>query len=485
MLSLEEYVQRDGLALADLVARGEVNREEIIASAEKANELVNDQLNAIVLPMFDHARARLLDEAARPLGGLSGAPIVMKDEYQSVAGIPTSQSSRLVQGWTRDYNTTIVERYNAAGIQIVGKANLPEFGASVTTEPVATGPSNNPWDLSRNTGGSSGGSAAAVAAGIVPMAYSTDGAGSIRIPASCCGVFGLKPTRARTPTGPDGYEYWNGLCLEHAITKSVRDSAALLDATDAFERGAPYPAPPKARPFLDETCADPGQLRIGVSSRSPLGNAVDADCIAAVEETAKLCESLGHNVEWAEPMFDARAMAEAMKTLLRVHLALGISDIASIMGRAAGPDNVESAHWQLAEQGKAISAPQFLAALETLGKVARQAAQFWSEYDLWLTPTLARLPLTHGTIFANDPDPEKYIRDYFEFVPFTPLANVTGNPAMSVPLFWNESDLPVGTHFTADFGREDVLFRLGGQLEQARPWTHRQPPHGVKAALRN
>ncbi|MEE4210271.1 MAG: amidase family protein [Parvularcula sp.] len=483
MLGIDDYLSRDGMALAELVANGDAQRAEIIDCAQQACEAVNDTLNAIVLPMFDHARDRLGEAGTIPSGPLSGAPIVMKDEYQSVAGVPTSQSARLARGWTRDYDTALVERYHAAGIQIVGKANLPEFGASVTTEPVATGPTNNPWDLSRNTGGSSGGSAASVAAGIVPIAYSTDGAGSIRIPSSCCGTFGLKPTRARTPTGPDGYEYWNGLCLEHAITRSVRDSAALLDATDAFERGAPYPAPPKTRPFLQEVGRDPGSLKIGISVVSPLGNAVDAVCRDAAEDTARLCESLGHRVEWKEPVFDAEAMTDAMKTLLRVHLALGIADLAELMGRQADAEAVESAHWQLAQQGEQISAPAFLAALETLGQVARKAAAFWAECDLWLTPTLARLPLPHGTIYANDPDPEKYIRDYFEFVPFTPLANVTGNPAMSVPLYWSDEGLPVGTHFTADFGAEDVLFRLAAQLENARPWAGKTPPHGVKAAL--
>lgn len=485
MLSLDEYVSRDAMGLAELVSKGDVQPQEIVLTAQKACDLVNDDLNAVVFPMFDHALDHLSTRSALPLAPLSGAPIVMKDEYQSVAGVPTSQSARLAQGWTRDYDTTIVQRYYDAGIQIVGKANLPEFGASVTTEPVATGPTNNPWDLSRNTGGSSGGSAAAVASGIVPLAYSTDGAGSIRIPSSCCGVFGLKPTRARTPTGPDGYEYWNGLCIEHAITRSVRDSAALLDATDAHERGAPYPAPSKKRPFLDEIGRNPGKLRIGVSSKSPLGNEVDSDCVAAVEDTAKLCEELGHSVEWAEPAFDAHAMTGAMKTLLKVHLSLGISDMAEIMQREASAGNIENAHWQLAQEGGRISAPEFLAALETLGQIARQAAAFWAQYDLWLTPTLARLPLPHGTIYPDDPDPQKYIRDYFEFVPFTPLANVTGNPAMSIPLYWNWANLPVGTHFTADFGAEEVLFRLAAQLEEARPWSERHPPHGVQATLQN
>jgi amidase len=230
MLPLTDYAVLDGIGVAKLIATHQVSTGEVINAAEQAYNLLNPQLNAVVTPLFEQARTA-------PKGGpssLSGAPIVLKDEYQSVAGVPTNQSARLVQGWTRPYDTELVARYRAAGLQIVGKANLPEFGASVTTEPVLTGPARNPWDPKRNTGGSSGGSAAAVAAGIVPIAYATDGAGSIRIPASCCGVFGLKPTRGRTPTGPDGYEYWNGLCIEHAITRSVRDSAALLDLTDAW-----------------------------------------------------------------------------------------------------------------------------------------------------------------------------------------------------------------------------------------------------------
>jgi amidase len=478
MLSLSDYGDQDGVGLAQLVDKGEISRVEVIDAAMRACEAVNPRLNAIVLPLFDMARRN----EAIGSGPLNGAPIVLKDEYQSVAGVATSQSARLAKGWTRDYDTEIVARYRRAGLQIVGKANLPEFGASVTTEPVLTGATNNPWDLARNTGGSSGGSAAAVAAGIVPLAYATDGAGSIRIPASCCGVFGLKPSRGRTPTGPDGYEYWNGLCIEHAITRSVRDSAALLDATDGMDLGAPYAAPAKSGPFLDEVGAPPGRLRIGITAAAPTGAPVHRDCVAALEDAAELCRSLGHIVEPATPTYDALSMEAAMKTLLAVHLALGVDDLGVMMGRTPGPDLVERSHWALHGRGRETSAPVFLDALETLGRAARAASRFWLTYDVWLTPTLARPPLPHGTISADDADVEAYLAGYFNFIPFTPLANVTGNPAMSVPLFWNAGGLPIGAHFTGRFGDEQTLFRLAGQLEEARPWAARRPPVSVWVA---
>lgn len=473
MLSLSDYASCDGMAIAAHIGRGDFTRPEVVDAARRAFDALNSRLNAIVLSLFDHDHG-----IGNGRSLLDGAPLVLKDEYQSIAGVPTSQSARLAQGWTRSYDTELVTRYRAAGLQIVGKANLPEFGASVTTEPVLTGPTRNPWDLSRNSGGSSGGSAAAVAAGMVPVAYATDGAGSIRIPASCCGAFGLKPTRGRTPTGPDGYEYWNGLCIEHAITRSVRDSAALLDLTDAPDMGAPYVAPAKPRPFVEELQREPGRLRIGLALDAPTGVRVDEECREAARDAARLCANLGHDVEEASPDFDAGAMVEAMGVLLRVHLALGIADLGEMMKRTPGLDVVERAHWRLAQDGGTVSGTAFLGALETLGRVARQAARYWTKYDIWLTPTLARAPLAHGTITADDEDADRYIRDYFDFVPFTPIANVTGNPAMTVPLFW-ASGLPIGAHFVARFGEEATLFRLAAQLERARPWAVRHPPVSV------
>ncbi|MCG8505151.1 MAG: amidase [Sphingomonadales bacterium] len=474
MAVFSEYQNYDGLGLAELVRRKEVSVDDIIDTVFHLIDALNPQLNAIVRPMRDEAErdasAGLADSA------FTGVPIVLKDEYLSYANVPNDHSSRLGSGITRPYDTYLVEAYRKAGILIVAKSNLPELGAAATTDATLYGPCSTPWDPSRNSGGSSGGSASAVAAGIVPIGYANDGAGSIRIPASCCGAFGLKPTRARVSTGPDGGEYWNGLVIEHAITRSVRDSAALLDATDGQRPGDYYCAPPKARPFLDEVGADPGRLRIGFSAATPFGTEVSPDCIAAMEETAKLCESLGHHVEEAAPDFDGPAVADGITKLLCIHLAYGIDELAEMTGRTPGPDNVEAATLELARRGREIPATEFLGVLELFTATARRVVPFWQEYDLLLTPTLGSPPVPHGYIYTNDPDADRYVRRKLEFVPYTPLANIVGSPAMTVPLFWNTQELPVGSHFIGRFGDEATLFRLAAQLEEAQPWSRRHPP---------
>lgn len=469
-----DYSSYDGLGLAELVRTREVSSSEVADAAFAAVERVNPALNAVVREMHDDARSSI--SRGLPEGPFTGVPMVVKDEYLSYAGVPTDMASRLGRGWTRRYDTELVRRYRLAGLVCVGKANLPEFGASVTTEPVATGATGNPWDVSRTAGGSSGGSAAAVAAGIVPIGYGNDGAGSIRIPASCCGVFGLKPTRGRVPTGPDDGEYWNGLVIQHAITRSVRDSAALLDATEAPDPGAPYWPPPRQRPFLSEVGHPPGRLRIACSAVSPSGGEVDAECVRAMEEAAKLCVELGHDVEEAAPQYDAFAMQDALTRLLSVHLAYGIDALAAETGREAGADIIERANYALAQQGREMPATAFLDALETFSAVSRRAAPFFETYDVALTPTLARPPVEHGYITADDPDWRRYVERFFAFIPFTALANVTGNPAMTVPLHSTAAGLPVGVNFMSGFGDEATLFRLAGQLEAARPWTARRPP---------
>lgn len=469
-----DYSNYDGLGLAELVNAGEVSSSEVADAVFAAIEHVNPSLNAIVRTMHDDVQRALSN--GLPKGPFTGVPMVAKDEYLSFAGTPCDMASRLGRGFTRDYDSELVRRYRSAGLVCVGKSNLPEFGASVTTEPVATGATGNPWDVSRTAGGSSGGSAAAVAAGIVPIGYGNDGAGSIRIPSSCCGVFGLKPTRGRVPTGPDDGEYWNGLVIQHAITRSVRDSAALLDATEAPDPGAPYWPPARQRPFLNEVGAPPGRLRIGFSAASPTGGQVDPECVKAMERTATLCVDLGHDVEEAAPRYDAAAMQDALARLLSVHLAYGIDSLAAAMGRDASTDIIERANYAIAQQGRELPAPAFLDALETFSIVSRQTAPFFETYDLALTPTLARPPVEHGYITADDPDWRRYLKRFFAFIPFTPLANVTGNPAMTVPLHSTAGGLPVGVNFLGRFGDEATLFRLASQLEMAQPWSTRRPP---------
>jgi amidase len=478
MGSFHEYADHDGLGLAELVRRGGGTADEVLEAAFETVRRVNPRLNAVVALMREQAE----ESVARglPEGPFVGVPVVLKDEYQSYAGFPTGCASRLCEGFTLPYDTEIVRRYKRAGLNIIGKANLPELGASVTTEPVLHGPARNPWDPGRTAGGSSGGSAAAVAAGMVPVAYGNDGAGSLRIPSSCCGTFGLKPTRARVPSGPDAGELWNGLVIEHAITRSVRDSAALLDATEGADPGAPYWAPPKERPFLEEVGADPGRLRIAFSDRTPSGVEVHPDCSEAMMAAARLCEELGHEVEEGAPEFDGVAMEAAITKLMSADLAAGIQEIENATGRKATPENVEHCNLLIAERGRELKAVELLGALQLFTDLSRKVvAPFFERYDVLLTPTLASPPVPHGTITPTLPDPDEYLERFFAFIPFTPIANVSGNPAMSVPLHWNSEGLPIGAHFVGRFGGEATLLRLAAQLEEARPWAHRRPPIGA------
>lgn len=477
MAAFREYSDCDGLALARLVKNGDVTAMEVLEAAWEAIDRLNPDLNAITASMRELAERDIA--AGLPDGTFRGVPIVLKDEYLFYDGFPCGYAARLGKNTRADYTSTLLRRYLKAGLVITAKANLPEFGASVTTEPVATGRTNNPWNLDRTAGGSSGGSCAAVAAGMVPVAYANDGAGSIRIPASCCGLFGLKPSRGRVPTGPVDGEYWNGLVVQHAVSRSVRDSAALLDASAGWEPGSLYSAPEKQCAYIDEVGTAPGRLRIGMTTEAPTGVPVDPECVAAVERAAGLCSELGHEVVKAVPDYDAPAMASGIADLLSIHLAYGIDGLAAHHGRTPSADIIEASHFALAERGRALGAQRMLAILELFGSTARRAASFFETFDIWLAPTLARPPVKHGDISANDPDPDRYIQRYFDFIPFTPLANVTGNPAMSVPLYRTAGGLPVGIHFMADFGQEAMLFRLAGQLETACPWRDAHPPHGI------
>jgi amidase len=367
----------------------------------------------------------------------------------------------------------IVKRFKAAGVIVVGKTNTPEYGLVPLTEPELFGPTNNPWDLTRTPGGSSGGSAAAVAACIVPLAHGGDGGGSIRIPASCCGLFGLKPSRGRNPTGPDLAEVWQGLACDHVLTRSVRDSAAMLDATAGPDVGAPYYAPPPSRPFLDEVGTDPGKLRIAFASKPFLPAVVHDDCVRGVEATAKLCQDLGHGVEEAAPQIDGEAFAGAFLTMTCVETGADIEEAEILLGRKATPSDFEPGTWGAAMWGKQIAAPEYSRAIRLLKRTARQIGRFFEEYDILLTPTLAMPPVVTGTLQLTEEEGADAI---LAFIPFTPVFNATGQPAMSVPLYWNDEGLPIGMHFASRYGDEATLFRLAGQLEQASPWFDRIPP---------
>jgi amidase len=401
---------------------------------------------------------------------------LLKDLIASYGGTLRTAGSALLRDYIDEKDSHLVVRLKDAGLVVMGKTNTPEFGALPTAEPLLFGPCRNPWNLTRTTGGSSGGSAAAVAAGLVPMAHANDGGGSIRIPASCCALFGLKPTRGRNPLGPEIAQGWGGLVVEHAVTRSVRDSAGLLDATSGPGLGDPYWAAPNPRPFSEEVQTDPGRLRIAFTTAAPTGVEVHPDCVEAVAEAAALCTHLGHDVQEASPELDGKLFSRSYFTVFIVGIASEIDFLASRTGRAPTSDQFEPMTWALYQKGKEHSGVSYVTALETLHRIARGVAGFFRQYDLLLTPTLAEPPVPLGTFDSPPEDPMAGMKRVARFMAFTQLCNVTGQPAMSVPLHWNADGLPVGVHFMARFGEESTLLRLAAQLEAERPWMVRRPP---------
>ncbi len=470
----DELAAMDATAQAALVRSREATALELVEAAIERIEQGNEALNAVITPMYDLAMTEA--ENAPADGPFAGVPFLLKDLVAAYAGVRLAGGTAFLDDFVPDRDTEIVRRYKRAGLVCLGKTNTPELGILPTTEPTRFGPTRNPWDLTRTAGGSSGGAAAAVAAGFVPVAHRNDGGGSIRIPASCCGLFGLKPTRARNPLGPYVGDVMNGLVAEHVLTRSVRDSAAVLDATCGPEPGDPYWAPPRERPFVDEVGADPGRLRIALTTGSHTGAPIHPDCLTAVEEAARLCEELGHEVVEAGPTIEGEMMAEAFLAVFGAGVAWQIDSIARLTGRTPSPDSFEPLTWALYEMARMTTASDYLLAVQWLQIVSRDVGRFFTNYDVWLTPTLAEPPVPLGTFDAQPDDPFAPIARAVAFVPFTPICNATGQPAMSVPLFWNADALPVGTHFVGRFGDEATLFRLAAQLEAARPWASRRPP---------
>jgi amidase len=371
---------------------------------------------------------------------------------------------------------TLVTRYKAAGLVALGKTNVPEFGLLPTTESVHYGAAHNPWNLDHSTGGSSGGSAAAVAAGIVPLAHANDGGGSIRIPASCCGLVGLKPTRGRNPLGPMLGDLLGGLICEHIVSRTVRDTAAMLDCTAGPEPGDPYAALAPARPFIEEVGAPTGRLRIGFAATNPHGVKMHPECVAAVERTAKLCEELGHVVEEASPSLDQNTILQSFLAVWCAGLAMQIEAVAMMTGREIREELFEGITWGLYQQGRQVTASQYLLAVAMLQMQGRQVGRFHETYDCWLTPTLGAPPLRLGTIDLTARDATAAMAPILDYVPVTPLQNATGQPAISLPLHWSADGLPIGVMFTGRMSEEATLLRLAAQLEQARPWKDRRPP---------
>jgi Asp-tRNAAsn/Glu-tRNAGln amidotransferase A subunit and related amidases len=470
----DEFAALDATAQAELVRRKEVKPIELVEAAIKRIERINPSINAVITPMFDEAR-----EAANgplPEGPFTGVPFLLKDLLAAYAGVRMSSGSQFLSDFTPAHDSELTARHKRAGLVITGKTNTPEYGILPTTEPKLFGPSRNPWDTTRNTGGSSGGSAAAVAAGLVPMAHANDGGGSIRIPASCCGVFGLKPTRARNPLGPDFGDMFSGLVAEHAITRSVRDSAALLDATAGPSPGDPYYAPPQARSFSEEVGAATGKLRIALTTQSATGTPIHPDCVKAAHDAAALCAELGHEVVEAAPSINGEMLVKSFMAIWSAGCTWTIDGFAHLIDREPQEEQFEPGTWVLYQIGKQTKASDYLMALQFVQGVSREIAQFMIDYDVWLTPTLGEPPVPLGSFDAQPDDPLAGMKRATVFVPFTPVCNVTGQPAMSVPLYWNEEGLPIGSHFIGRFGDEATLFRLAAQLEQARPWAARRPP---------
>jgi amidase len=489
----DEYVSLDALGLAELVRRREVSATELLELALAHHERTHPRINAVVRLMEDYARRA----AAHPEAGpFSGVPFLLKDLLGLVAGYPTSMGSRLLRDVAEDHDSELVRRYRAAGLVILGKTNTPEWGLVPFTEPEVWGPTRNPWDLERTPGGSSGGSGAAVAARVVPIASGGDGGGSIRIPASCCGLFGMKPTRGRTPTGPDHGQLWRGAVVEHVLTRSVRDSAAALDAIHGPDPGAPYEIAPPSGPYLADAAVDPGHLRIAFTTHPFLGSSVHDECVRAVHEAATLLEALGHEVEEAAPDVDGSAFSRAFLMMVAAELGADLEEVEARIGRRARPTELEAPTRALGLLANAFSAREYASALRMLERAGRRIGPFFLDYDVLVTPTLAAPPPPIGSM-DRTPTEKMLLRalgaagsgrlvrlagllnraaaDAFELTPWTPVFNVTGQPAMSVPLARTEGGLPIGVHFVGRFGDESTLFRLAGQLERARPWADRRP----------
>jgi len=494
MGAFTEYGKYDALGLAELVKKRKVSALELCEEAISRIERLNPALNAVIRAMYEQAR-----KAARgplPKGPFAGVPFLLKDALQAIAGEPLTNGCRAWKNYTPEHDSEYVKRIKNAGLIILGKTNVPEFSLLGYTEPDLFGPARNPWNTERTTGGSSGGSAAAVAARMVPMAGANDGGGSIRIPSGYCGLFGLKPTRGRNPLGPYFGEGWQGAVVEHALTLSVRDSAAFLDATCGADAGAPYIIPPPAAPYSQEIKKAPGKLRVAFSTRSIIDSAVHPECVRAVEETVKLLENLGHRVVNAEPEIDGRAVAISYLMMYFVAVAGGIEMTKALTGKRARRSGFEPTTWTLGLLGRTFSAGDFVREKRVWNDVSRSFGRFFQNYNLYLTPTTA-FPahkigelqpkpaekvlmkmvnaLGLGRLLKASGMVEQIAMDSLSQVPFTQLANFSGLPAMTVPLYWTHEGLPCGSHFMARFGDEATLFRLAAQLEKARPWFNRVP----------
>ncbi|MCI3133758.1 amidase [Phenylobacterium aquaticum] len=466
-MKFDDYRKHDAVGLAGLVAKGEVSAGELLETAVARMAEVNPRLNAVTLDLAD--RARKETAAAAPTGPLAGVPYLLKDLGALLAGTPTTGGSALWKDNVPAADSAIVTAYKQAGLVIFGKTNTPEFGLMPVTEPDFLGVCRNPWDTDRTPGGSSGGAASAVAAGIVPAAHASDGGGSIRTPAAACGLFGMKPSRGRVSFAPLG-EGWGGASIQHAVTRSVRDSAVLLDAVCRPQSGDPYYLDAPATPFAQEVGRAPGRLRIGFTTAALAAPALDPECAQAVLDAAKLCESLGHIVEEVTVSGDLAAMQAAAGDVIAASVAATLEAEGEKRGRAVTADDVELLTWAMARRGQQVTGASYVRGLAAIHAYGRAVAELFKTYDVLLLSTLGSPAIPIGWLTENF---ETYAPRLFDFMPNTQAFNNTGQPAMTVPLSWSTSGLPIGLQFVAGMANEAVLFRLAGQLEQARPWFDR------------
>ncbi|MFH8410267.1 amidase [Streptomyces sp. NPDC018019] len=473
-MRITEYVTFDAVGLAELVAKGEVSPAELEAAAREAAQAVNPQINAIV-------ETWPTDDGPHPGSSpLAGVPFLIKDIAVSMAGRRTELGSRLAAGNVAGADSSLMQRFRRAGLVTFGRTATPEMAYSNTTEPVLYGATRNPWDLDRSAGGSSGGAGAAVAAGVVPMAHATDAAGSIRVPAACNGLFGLKPTRGRVSVGPDFDEIFNGLVVHGSVSRTVRDSAVLLDQIRGPEPGDPYFAQEPSRPYAEEVTRPPGSLRIGVLTQAWGGHRTSTPVADALSRTVRLLESLGHQVTEAEVGLgvDWEEFVQASAHQWTANLTASIDELAAAFDRPIDSSTLEPPVLAGYHYGQRVSGAQFVTALAIRNRISRSLAQYFRTHDILLTPTLPELPVPLGTHAegAEALDGLGWLRRLYDISPFTATFNVTGMPAMSVPVTADaETGLPIGMQFAAGYGNESRLFRLAGQLEQANPWSDRTP----------
>jgi amidase len=480
-MKLYEYSRYDGLGLAELIRRKDVTSKELVALALTAINQVNSEINAVIGLIIE--RSDQVNESDLPDGPFKGVPFLIKDLVLHAAGIPSDSGSRLFEKVVFPYDTELMARFKKAGLVTIGRTNTPEFGINMTTEPVLHGPSRNPWDTGKSTGGSSGGSAAAVAARVVPWAHANDGAGSIRIPASACGLVGLKPTRGRVSVGPDFGEAALGTAIEHVITRTVRDCAAMLDAVQGPGVGDPYIIVPPARSYLEEVSIAPGKLKIAFTTSGWNGVKSNPACVKAVEDSARLLESLGHTVVEAAPTVDFDAMLTACVPVWCSWVAGVVEGARRLLGRNPSRGNMEATSWAFYQHGiNNVSGLDIFNSLTVFNQINRSAGNFMQNYDVLLSPTMPEPPMELGVYNANDAalDARGWLDKLFKGAGvYTSLFNVTGQPAISLPLHQTDTGLPIGIHIAARFGDEATLFRLAGQLEQATPWIDRRPPISI------